>query len=170
MDPDGDGDPSDGVDGWRLDVPEEVPMAFWVEWCALVRSINPEAYIVGEIWKAKPEWLDGRTFDADELSPLPRLHWNGSAIGSTRSASEAARTIRRTPGDLSSEVTYALQNLVDSHDTDRLVSKLHNPDRAYDSAQQRTRRPDVRRLETPGPCVSTSKTGSLLQMTRPVPP
>ena len=47
MDPDGDGDPSDGVDGWRLDVPEEVPMAFWVEWCALVRSINPEAYIVG---------------------------------------------------------------------------------------------------------------------------
>ena len=32
MDPDGDGDPSDGIDGWRLDVPMEVPMPFWDEW------------------------------------------------------------------------------------------------------------------------------------------
>ncbi|MFB0984746.1 MAG: alpha-amylase family glycosyl hydrolase, partial [Phycisphaerales bacterium] len=55
---------SDGIDGWRLDVPEEIPKTFWVEWCELVRSINPEAYIVGEIWKPAPDWLDGQTFDA----------------------------------------------------------------------------------------------------------
>ncbi len=32
MDPDGDGDPRDGIDGWQLDVPNEVPAPFWVEW------------------------------------------------------------------------------------------------------------------------------------------
>ena len=64
MDPNGDGDPSDGVDGWRLDVPNEVPMQFWHEWRALVKSVNPDAYISGEIWKRADEWLDGRTFDA----------------------------------------------------------------------------------------------------------
>ncbi|CAN0376801.1 unnamed protein product, partial [Ectocarpus sp. 4 AP-2014] len=32
MDPNGDGDPSDGVDGWRLDVANEVPTGFWSEW------------------------------------------------------------------------------------------------------------------------------------------
>ncbi|MEN8661373.1 MAG: alpha-amylase family glycosyl hydrolase [Lentimonas sp.] len=31
MDPNGDGDPSGGFDGWRLDVAEEVPQDFWHE-------------------------------------------------------------------------------------------------------------------------------------------
>ncbi|MFM8639383.1 MAG: alpha-amylase family glycosyl hydrolase, partial [Planctomycetota bacterium] len=64
MDPDGDGDPRDGVDGWRLDVPNEVPLPFWHEWCREVRRINPDAYIVGEIWERADQWLDGRAFDA----------------------------------------------------------------------------------------------------------
>ena len=38
MDPDGDGDPSDGVDGWRLDVPNEIPAPFWVEWRDVVKE------------------------------------------------------------------------------------------------------------------------------------
>ncbi len=41
MDPDGDGDPSDGVDGWRLDVAFCVPHGFWKSWRAHVKSINP---------------------------------------------------------------------------------------------------------------------------------
>ena len=64
MDPDGDGDPSDGVDGWRLDVANEIPMPFWHEWCAFVRGINPDAYITGEIWQRADPWLDGKSFDA----------------------------------------------------------------------------------------------------------
>jgi glycosidase len=41
MDPNGDGVPSDGIDGWRLDVAEEVPDKFWRDWNAFVFSINP---------------------------------------------------------------------------------------------------------------------------------
>lgn len=50
MDPNGDGDPSDGVDGWRLDVANEVGTGFWMEWNDFVKSINPLAYTVPEIW------------------------------------------------------------------------------------------------------------------------
>jgi len=54
-----------GADGWRLDVPEEISTAgFWEEFRTRVRAVNPEAYLVGEIWHAAPEWtVDGRRFD-----------------------------------------------------------------------------------------------------------
>jgi cyclomaltodextrinase len=65
MDPNGDGDPSDGVDGWRLDVANDVSNVFWKEWRILVKSINPNAYIVGEIWDNAKEWLRGDQFDAE---------------------------------------------------------------------------------------------------------
>ncbi len=40
-----------GIDGWRLDVPGEInDNSFWQEFRRRVRAINPEAYIVGEIW------------------------------------------------------------------------------------------------------------------------
>ena len=80
MDPDGDGDPSDGIDGWRLDVPNDVPMAFWYDWCDFVRSINPDAYITGEIWSRADEWLDGRSFDAvmNYQFAEPALAWIGN--------------------------------------------------------------------------------------------
>jgi cyclomaltodextrinase len=53
-----------GIDGWRLDVPFEVKTpGFWEEFRDRIKAINPEAYIVGEVWKPAAEWLDGKTFD-----------------------------------------------------------------------------------------------------------
>ena len=40
MDPDGDGDPSDGVDGWRMDVANEVSAEFWKEWRRRVKRCD----------------------------------------------------------------------------------------------------------------------------------
>ncbi|MFH1746953.1 MAG: alpha-amylase family glycosyl hydrolase, partial [Planctomycetota bacterium] len=54
------GDPSAGVAGWRLDVPNEIAPPFWAQWRELVKSINPQAYISGEIWGRATQWLDGR--------------------------------------------------------------------------------------------------------------
>jgi len=49
-----------GADGWRLDVPEEISSpGFWEEFRARVRVVNPEAYLVGEIWHPAPEWTAG---------------------------------------------------------------------------------------------------------------
>ncbi|MBI5244306.1 MAG: alpha amylase N-terminal ig-like domain-containing protein [Elusimicrobia bacterium] len=53
-----------GADGWRLDVPNEVPHDFWPEFRNRVRKAKPDAYLVGEIWNDALEWLGGREFDA----------------------------------------------------------------------------------------------------------
>ena len=52
-----------GIDGWRLDVPAEVPADFWVEFRQMVRATNPEAWIVGEVWGDATPWLQGDHFD-----------------------------------------------------------------------------------------------------------
>ena len=45
-----------GIDGWRLDVPEEIDdEAFWQEFRARCRAIRPDAYLVGEIWRVAPD-------------------------------------------------------------------------------------------------------------------
>ena len=55
---------SDGIDGWRLDVANEVPAPFWHDWNAYVRELNPEAYTVAEIWDDPQEFLDRGGFSA----------------------------------------------------------------------------------------------------------
>jgi cyclomaltodextrinase len=53
-----------GIDGWRLDVPFEVKTpGFWQEFRDRIKALNPEAYIVGEVWTDSRQWLDGTQFD-----------------------------------------------------------------------------------------------------------
>lgn len=53
-----------GIDGWRLDVPNEIETpGFWQEFRTRIKAINCNAYIVGEIWKDARQWLDGTQFD-----------------------------------------------------------------------------------------------------------
>ena len=68
MDPNGDGDPSDGIDGWRLDVADERPAKFWADWNAHVRKLNPNAYTTAEVWAPRVEVCQrGRLFGVHEL-------------------------------------------------------------------------------------------------------
>ncbi len=55
-----------GIDGWRLDVPGEITTpGFWEEFRSRVRAINPDLYIVGELWGEAAEWVNrGNRFDA----------------------------------------------------------------------------------------------------------
>ncbi|HKL88888.1 MAG TPA: glycoside hydrolase family 13 protein, partial [Salinibacter sp.] len=60
-----------GIDGWRLDVPAEIDdPPFWREFRDVVKTANPEAYLVGEIWDEAPAWLEGDRFDALMNYPL----------------------------------------------------------------------------------------------------
>src|SRR5918994_2788929 len=54
-----------GIDGWRLDVPFEIETpGFWQEFRQRCRAINPECYLVGEVWRDSRRWLQGDQFDA----------------------------------------------------------------------------------------------------------
>jgi cyclomaltodextrinase / maltogenic alpha-amylase / neopullulanase len=53
-----------GIDGWRLDVPNEIDDdGFWAEFHKVVRSANRDAYLLGEIWDVNPRWTDATHFD-----------------------------------------------------------------------------------------------------------
>ncbi len=144
-----DGDPRAGIDGWRLDVPNEIPLPFWREWCPFVRAINPQAFIVGEIWHRADEWLDGRAFDAVMNYELARsvVAWLFDRRQRI-SVREFDRRLSELRAAYPPALTQVMQNLMDSHDTDRLVSMAHNPDRSYNTAN---------RLNEPGVTYDNSK-------------
>jgi len=134
MDPDGDGDPNDGIDGWRLDVANEVGQPFWRQWRKLVKSINPQAYIVGEIWDDAAKWLAGDQFDAVMNYRFARASVRFFIdTGQKRyRVSDFTKQLADVRSVYPTEVNYVLQNLYDSHDTDRLVSMIINKNRSYD--------------------------------------
>src|SRR5262249_16848503 len=59
-----------GVDGWRLDVANEVAHRFWRQFRDVVKQAKPDAYILGEIWHDSQPWLSGDQFDAVMNYPL----------------------------------------------------------------------------------------------------
>lgn len=127
MDPDGDGDPSDGVDGWRLDVAFCVPHGFWKKWRAHVKSINPEAYLTAEVVSRADDFLRGDEFDAVMnymwLFPSARFFMPAAhTIGAPEFRRELDALRKAYPPD----VTLALQNLLDSHDVGRIATVLEN--------------------------------------------
>ncbi|GAA5520835.1 glycoside hydrolase family 13 protein [Aliifodinibius salicampi] len=148
MDPDGDGDPSDGIDGWRLDVPEEIGKDFWREWNALVRDINPEAYTVGEIWTTKSkEWVSEDLFTAAMNYPFAKIV-QSYMIDEDLTASEFLHELKKVRQKLPSEATMVMQNLMDSHDTPRLASMIVNPGREYNENGRPEHGFDVRKPTT----------------------
>ncbi|GMU34941.1 MAG: hypothetical protein AMXMBFR20_28130 [Planctomycetia bacterium] len=149
MDPNGDGDPSDGIDGWRLDVASDINANFWRDWRKVVKTANPDAYIVAELWEESKVWLDGQTFDAVMNYPYARACQRFFVNNEKRiKPSEFDRQLREVLGWYLPQVSYVLQNLYDSHDTDRLASMLMNPDLEYDQAN---------RLQDNGPNYNESK-------------
>ena len=126
MDPDGDGDPSDGIDGWRLDVAREVPVGFWRDWHALVQRINPDAYTVAEEWEEASKFLGDGAFDATMNYFGFAFPTKGYLIDATMSASKAAAEFHDRLDDHPPAMREVMLNLVDSHDTDRLASMIVN--------------------------------------------
>ena len=126
MDPDGDGDPSDGIDGWRLDVSGEVPDGFWRDWNALVSSVNPGAYTVAEEWGDATDYLRRTDFQSvmnyHALAiPADDFLWDGK-MGAAAFADTLVARFSAYP-----EATRAgLFNLYAGHDTDRLASMIVN--------------------------------------------
>ena len=50
------------IDGWRLDVANEVDHAFWRKFNEACLAVKPDLYILGEIWTSSRSWLDGEQF------------------------------------------------------------------------------------------------------------
>ncbi len=128
MDPNGDGDPSDGIDGWRLDVAGEIGAGFWRDWRSEVKSINPDALIVAEIWHDADEMLSDEAFDSQMNYPFAYVFADWLAIGDegVRDNALIAANRLRDVFHHGREVELVQLNLMSSHDTERLASLMEN--------------------------------------------
>ena len=134
MDPNGDGDSSDGVDGWRLDVARDVPLGFWQDFREVVKSVNPDAIIIGELWELSPDFVGAdKPFDA-LMNYEFAFAVNDYLIADTNriSTSGFVERLKLIQETYPLKNRLLLQNLLDSHDTDRLTSMIKNPDRKFD--------------------------------------
>ncbi len=125
------GDVSKGIAGWRLDVAEEVGLGFWRDWHAHVRAINPDAFTVAEVWgDGARELIAYDLFDA-----VMNYRWTYPThtffIHQTISASDLIGRMDSLRAEFPASVNLSLQNLMDSHDTERLASMIVNADKAY---------------------------------------
>jgi len=127
-----------GADGWRLDVPGEISDdSFWREFRSRVKGVNPEAYIVGEIWQDGRHWLQGDMFDAVMNYLFTKaclaffighnLHEVlSSGVGYSPVAPLGAEGFASAISDLLGmyrpEFTQVQLNLLGSHDTARFLS------------------------------------------------
>jgi cyclomaltodextrinase / maltogenic alpha-amylase / neopullulanase len=126
MDPNGDGDPSDGIDGWRLDVANEVPMGFWSDWNNLVRELNPQAYTVGEFWdNAHDHLLEGHFSGTMNYHGFAYLA-KGFLVDDTLTPHDFGRELQARLQEYPRSMQFAMQNLIDSHDTQRVGSMTVN--------------------------------------------
>ncbi|MGM0874565.1 MAG: alpha-glycosidase [Bacillota bacterium] len=109
------------IDGWRLDVANEIDHQFWREFRQAVKSIDKDIYLVGEVWHDAMPWLEGDQFDAVMNYPLANLllrFFAYDAIGAEQFSHELQGYLHQYP----KPVHEAAFNLVGSHDTPRLLN------------------------------------------------
>lgn len=110
-----------GIDGWRLDVCDEVSHAFWKKFRTFVRGINPDAAIFGEIHHQSNAFLRGDELDGIMNYPLYDAvldFFANRSIGGERFADEIASK-RMLYSDV---MNRSMLNLVGSHDTERFLT------------------------------------------------
>jgi glycosidase len=109
------------IDGFRLDVPNEVPFWFWEIFRKRVKALKPDAYLVGEIWSNASEWVSPRYFDAVMnyayfKDPVMRFF-----IMRKCTAAKFDHDLRPGLLDYPPQAARAMMNLLDSHDTHRFL-------------------------------------------------
>lgn len=113
------------IDGLRLDVANEISHKFCKVLREKMKAIKPDFYILGEIWHDSINWLQGDEFDAVMNYPLT------SSIGDfwideSLTKNDFEFTINRCYTMYMQQNNDVLFNLLDSHDTERLISRVKN--------------------------------------------
>jgi glycosidase len=110
-----------GIDGWRLDVANEVSHDFWRGLRKAVKRANPDALLVGENWDNAAPWLNGDQFDSAMNYPMLGAV-SSYANGKTDAAGFAAALTKVVLAAYPKPVRRALFNMLDTHDTQRIMT------------------------------------------------
>lgn len=116
---------SEGSNGWRLDVANEVSDETWQKFRESVKALDSDAVIIGEIWDDATEYLLGDMYDS-VMNYVFRNAVLSYAKGGSKEDME--KTLEKIRERYPKEAFYAMMNLVGSHDTSRVLSYLDGID------------------------------------------
>ncbi|MFQ5638248.1 MAG: alpha-amylase family glycosyl hydrolase [bacterium] len=129
MDPNGDGEPQDGIDGWCVTAAEELDLAFWQEWADTVKSINPLALTVLN--------SSSKTFHASTESPFDvfiNYAFKNSIekffVQPEMSVTEFDKSMASLRAE-SGETGLSLLNLIGSYNSARIESRIFNSSKNF---------------------------------------
>lgn len=159
MDPNGDGNFDDGVDGFRLDVADQIGMDFWKDYRKFTRSVNPETLLVGEIWWEKwpdilmdprPYVLKGDIFDIVMFYQAykPARDFFAKTIN-YGGAEQLKEEWEKATENMSDELVESMMMMSASHDSPRLLTSFYNKtkykyqSKPTDNTQYKTGKPDA---------------------------
>lgn len=110
-----------GIDGWRLDVANEVDHAFWREFREVVKAAKPDALIIGEVWHDSTPWLQGDQFDGVMNYLFRDAAIRFFAKGTLDAEGFDAR-LTNTRMRYKEQANKSMFNLLGSHDTERFLT------------------------------------------------
>lgn len=109
------------IAGWRLDVANEVPPAFWRKFRSEVKKLGRDRWIVGEVWGDGSQWLGGDQWDSIMGYQFRDAVLKFVANGTTK-PSEYFRQLMKVHDSYAPGVSRNLMILIGSHDTPRILT------------------------------------------------
>jgi len=110
------------IAGWRLDVANEVRMDFWQDFRKVVKGIDKNNWIVGEVWGDGSPWLKG-----DQWDSVMNYRFRGAVLGfvskdGSGKPSEFMNSLMGVYASYAPQVSRNMMNLLGSHDTPRILT------------------------------------------------
>ena len=112
------------IDGWRLDVSDEVSHGFWRRFRKAVKKEKPDSVIIGENWHDAYAYLMGDQYDSIMNYAFTKACLDYFAKG-VFSAKDMADKLNSNLMRNTEQVNRMMLNLLDSHDTHRFFTEVN---------------------------------------------
>ncbi len=112
------------LDGWRLDVSDEVSHTFWRELRSQIKKINKNCILIGENWHDASSYLGGDQFDSIMNYALTKALLDYFAFDKLNSI-QLAQKLNELLMRNTDTVNSMMLNLLDSHDTHRFLTRVN---------------------------------------------
>lgn len=119
-----------GVLGWRLDVADELPDSFLDKVRTAVKSENPNAFLLGEVWEDASNKISygarRRFLRGNQLDSVMNYVFSGAIIDFVRNsgAEKLLNSVMEVMENYPSEAIHLLMNHIGTHDTARAITML----------------------------------------------
>jgi len=118
------------IDGWRLDVSNEVSHQFWREFRKEIKGLKKDVVIIGENWDEAFPWLHSGQFDStmnyDLLMPIWSFFKENTPDNEHTSPSNFIESVNKVLTTYPKNILKNMFNLVDCHDTKRILTVCNN--------------------------------------------